>query len=145
MRIKRKFVTHQNLLAEINITPLVDVMLVLLIVFMVTSPMLISGVDINLPKTSTNPISGQDEPLTISVDKHGKIFLVDTEIKLEKLVAKLELIVQQKSDTQIFIRGDNDVDYGNVMQVISEITKAGFHKIVLVTQIADKPTITHKK
>jgi biopolymer transport protein TolR len=122
-------------ISDINVTPLVDVMLVLLIIFMVTSPMLVSGIYVDLPKTSSAPLTGKDEPLTITVDKDGAVYLHDNEIKEDELVDKLVAITDEKYDTRIFIRGDKAIDYGQVMKIIGLITTAGFKKISLVTEL----------
>lgn len=124
--------------SDINVTPLVDVMLVLLIIFMVTSPMLVSGINVDLPKTSSSPISGKDEPLAITVDKSGDIYIHDHAIKEDELVDKLVAITQEKYDTRIFVRGDKAIDYGQVMRVVGLISTAGFKKISLVTEIENK-------
>ena len=122
-------------ISDINVTPLVDVMLVLLIVFMVTSPMLVSGINIDLPKTSANPFTGKDEPLTITVDKEGTVYLHDHKIKESEFVDKLVAITEEKYDTRIFVRGDKAIDYGQVMKIVGLISTAGFKKISLVTEL----------
>jgi len=124
----------RKLLTEINITPFVDVMLVLLIIFMVTAPMMISGVNVDLPETNASQITADDEPLTITVDKDGKIYLQDTEIELAAIVPKLEAVTKEKKDTKIFIRGDSKANYGQVAIVMANISEAGFTKISLITQ-----------
>lgn len=124
-------------LAEINVTPLVDVMLVLLIVFMVTAPLLTVGVPIELPETEAKQLSGDKEPLTISVSSDGKIFLQDTEIAIDEVVPKLEAIAEGGYNERIFVRGDRNVNYGQVMRVMGRISGAGFQRIGLVTEIED--------
>jgi biopolymer transport protein TolR len=119
--------------SEINITPMVDVMLVLLIIFMVAAPMMTSGVTVDLPKTSSAPVAGQDEPLSVSITEDGKIYINKTLVQLDKLQEKLKAITGQKNDTRIFVRGDKSVDYGKIMQVVSEINAAGFNKVALIT------------
>jgi biopolymer transport protein TolR len=123
------------LMNEINVTPLVDVMLVLLIIFMVTSPMLVSGINVDLPKTESTPVSGQDEPLTISIDKKGNTYIMETKIQKNDLTEKLKAITKEKLDTRIFVRGDKGVLYGDIMDVVSSINAAGFSKVALITQI----------
>jgi len=118
---------------EINVTPMVDVMLVLLIIFMVAAPMLTSGVQVDLPEAKSQPLQGQDEPLTVSIKKDGKIFVQDTEVTLEELGAKLKAIVGEKHDTRIFVRGDGAVDYGRIMSAVGEINAAGLTKVALLT------------
>lgn len=127
---------HYHPMAEINVTPMVDIMLVLLIIFMVTSPMLVAGVTVDLPETSAAAVSGQDEPLSISVDANGNIYLQDTKVKQSELVAKLTAITGQKRDARIFVRGDKAIDYGKVMAVVGAINAAGFTKVALITEIA---------
>ena len=114
-------------------TPLVDVMLVLLIVFMVAAPLMTVGVPIELPQTKAKPLQGDTEPITVSVDKEGKVFLQETEIDPATLVAKLEAIAQNGYDERIFVRGDTSVDYGTVMKVMGALNAAGYKKIGLVT------------
>jgi biopolymer transport protein TolR len=120
-------------LSEINVTPLVDVMLVLLIVFMVTAPLLTTGVSVDLPQAESSPLPGQDEPLSISVDAQKRIFLQDSEIDLAALPVRLEAVTQRNKEARIFVRGDKGVDYGTVMAVVSAINRAGFAKVALLT------------
>ena len=125
-------------MSEINVTPLVDVMLVLLIVFMVTAPLLTVGVPVDLPKTAANRVLGQDEPLVISVNKTGGLFLQDTEIKLDQLVPRLTAITQNRKGARIFLRGDKNIAYGQVMSVMGALNKAGFNRVALITQMPRK-------
>jgi len=125
-------------MAEINVTPFVDVMLVLLIVFMVAAPLLTVGVPIDLPETSAKPLQGDKEPLTISVDGSGQIFLQDTKIEFDEVVPKLLAIAQSGYNERIFVRGDKTVDYQAVMKVMGAIYKAGFRRIGLVTETEEK-------
>lgn len=124
-------------MAEINVTPMVDVMLVLLVIFMVTAPLLTAGVQVDLPKTEANPIKGDDQPISISVDAHGNVWIQETQISLDDLVPKLQAIIGQKADTRIFLRGDKGIDYGKVMEVMGILGAAGFNKIALVTEMKD--------
>ena len=124
-----------KLMSEINVTPLVDVMLVLLIIFMITSPMLVAGVNVDLPQTSAAPLAGQDEPLTVSIDKKGIVYILETPVERAELAAKLSAIAKAKMDTRIFVRGDKSVSYGDIVDVVSEITMAGFTKVALITQV----------
>lgn len=119
--------------SEINITPMVDVMLVLLIIFMVAAPMMTSGVTVDLPQANSAPVAGQDEPLSISVTASGKIYIQKTLVPIKELQAKLIAIAGQKKDTRIFVRGDKNIDYGKMMQVVGEINAAGFGKVALIT------------
>jgi len=126
-------------MAEINVTPFVDVMLVLLIIFMVTAPLLTVGVPIDLPKTQANELQGDKEPLTISVTRAGDVFLQETKIPLNEIVPKLVAITNSGYEERIFVRGDSGTDYGTVMKVMGTISAAGFRRIALVTQVEDKP------
>ncbi|MDT7953519.1 MAG: protein TolR [Acetobacteraceae bacterium] len=126
-------------LAEINVTPLVDVMLVLLIVFMVAAPLMTSGVNIDLPKASANPVSQDSEPLTVSVNAEGKIYLQDTELPLSDLATKLAAIADNKMDRRIFVRGDKALSYGRIMEVMATITQGGFTKVALLAEQAGGP------
>ncbi len=120
-------------MSEINVTPFVDVMLVLLIVFMVTAPLLTVGVPLDLPETKSTTVQGNDEPLVISVDREGRVFLEDLEIGLDNLVEKLRAVTGEKADQRIFVRGDRDVNYGRVLQVMGEIHDAGFTRVAMVS------------
>jgi biopolymer transport protein TolR len=122
-------------MAEINVTPFVDVMLVLLIVFMVAAPLLTVGVPIDLPETQAPPLQGDKEPLTISVDTDGNVFVQDTQIEVDELVTKLLAISENGYEERIFVRGDQSVDYGTVMRVMGTISAAGFRRIGLVTDL----------
>jgi biopolymer transport protein TolR len=126
-------------MSEINVTPMVDVMLVLLIIFMVTAPLLTVGVPIELPKTEAKQLEGDKEPLTISVDPEGKVFLQDSELKLEEIVPKLTAIAKNGYDERIFVRGDRRVNYGVVMRVMGTISAAGFRRIALISDLEQKP------
>ena len=122
-------------MSEINVTPFVDVMLVLLIVFMVTAPLLTVGVPIDLPKTSAANLEGNEEPLTVSINAKGEIFLQETPVKLAELVARLLAIAENQTARRIFVRGDRLVDYGAVMAVMGSLNSAGFNKVALVTEV----------
>ena len=121
-------------MAEINVTPFVDVMLVLLIVFMVTAPLLTVGVPVDLPQTRARALNQDTEPLAVSVDREGQVFLQDTPIGLDELVPKLQAIAENGYDQRIFVRGDEAVGYGKVMEVMGLLNAAGFTRIGLVTQ-----------
>ena len=124
-------------MGEINVTPFVDVMLVLLIVFMVTAPMLTVGVSVDLPKAASSPMPGQDEPLSVSIDATGAIFLQETAIELDQLAPRLVAITGQNAEARIFVRGDRAIDYGRVMAVIGTLNQAGFTKVALLTEQPD--------
>ncbi|RAU20491.1 protein TolR [Paramagnetospirillum kuznetsovii] len=121
--------------AEINVTPMVDVMLVLLVIFMVTAPLLTAGVQVDLPKTSAAPLKGDDQPLSVTIDAHGKIWIQETEVELDQLAPRLQAITAQKPDTRIFVRGDKGIDYGRVMEVMGTLGASGFPKVALVTEV----------
>jgi biopolymer transport protein TolR len=121
-------------LAEINVTPLVDVMLVLLIIFMVTAPLMTSGVSVDLPKTNAQQINSDSQPLTVSINAGGDIFLQDQAVDLPDLVAKLQAIAQNNPERRIFVRGDKDLAYGRIMQVMGTITQGGFTKVALLAE-----------
>ena len=122
-------------MSEINVTPMVDVMLVLLVIFMVTAPLLTVGVQVDLPKTKASLIPGADEPLTISVNAEGTIFLQETELELAALAPRLAAITGNNPDVRIFVRGDKAISYGRVMEVMGTINAAGFRKVALVAQM----------
>jgi biopolymer transport protein TolR len=123
-------------MSEINVTPMVDVMLVLLVIFMVTAPLLTSGVPVDLPKTNSGQLKGDDQPLSVSVDKQGRIFLQDTEVQLDELAPRLKAITAAKPDTRIFVKGDSGINYGRVMEVMGQLGAAGFPHVALLTQPA---------
>ncbi|MBT5648475.1 MAG: protein TolR [Rhodospirillaceae bacterium] len=122
-------------MSEINVTPMVDVMLVLLVVFMVSAPLMTVGVPVDLPKTDASQMVGQDEPLVVSVNEKGEVFLQETKITLEQLVPRLVAITQNKKDTRIFVRGDKAIAYGQVMEVMGTVNLAGFTRVALLTQL----------
>ena len=125
-------------MSQINVTPMVDVMLVLLIIFMISAPLLTVGVPIDLPQTQASSLDQADkEPLAVSVNTKGQIFLQNSEIPLEELVPKLQAIAQARggSDERIYVRGDRTVDYGTVMRVMGRLSAAGFRKVALVTEV----------
>lgn len=120
-------------MAEINVTPMVDVMLVLLIIFMVAAPLLTVGVPIDLPETQAKPMNAETQPITVSVNQAGEIHLQETVIPLEEVVPKLEAIAKTGYEERIFIRGDKAADYGTVMKVMARISAAGYKNLGLVT------------
>ena len=128
---------RRGVMSEINVTPMVDVMLVLLIIFMVSAPLLTIGVPIDLPQSQAKALDQDREPLTVSVNGKGQVFLQNSEIKVEDLVAKLEAITQARGgmDERIYVRGDRKVDYGTVMRVMGRLSAAGFHRVALVTEV----------
>ena len=124
-------------MAEINVTPMVDVMLVLLIIFMVSAPLLTVGVPIDLPQTQAKSLDQDKEPLAVSVNAKGQVFLQNTEIQIDELVPKLKAITEARGgiDERIYVRGDKKVDYGTVMQVMGRLSAAGFRRVALVTEV----------
>jgi biopolymer transport protein TolR len=121
--------------AEINVTPMVDVMLVLLIIFMISAPLLTVGVPIDLPQSQAKSLDQEREPLTLSVNDKGQVFLQNTEIKIEELVDKLKAVAKQGTEERIYVRGDKKVDYGTVMRVMGRLQAAGYRKVALVTEV----------
>ncbi|EKN00974.1 MULTISPECIES: protein TolR [Acidocella] len=121
-------------MAEINVTPLVDVMLVLLIIFMVTAPMITSSVQVNLPQANAKPANADSKPITVTVDDKGKVYLNNSEIPLNNLVSTLQEASKNNADQRIFIRGDKQVDYGTMLQVMADIVQGGFTKVSLLAQ-----------
>ncbi|MDQ6437012.1 protein TolR [Mesorhizobium sp. LHD-90] len=124
---------HHGLMSEINVTPFVDVMLVLLIIFMVAAPLLTVGVPIDLPETQAKAMNADTQPITISVNQAGEIHLQETVIPIDEVVPKLQAIAKTGYEERIFIRGDKTADYGTVMKVMAEISAAGFKNIGLVS------------
>ena len=125
-------------MSEINVTPMVDVMLVLLIIFMVSAPLLTVGVPIDLPQSQASSLDQADkQPLAISVNVKGQVFLQDSEIKIEELVPKLKAITEARggNEERIYVRGDRSVDYGTVMKVMGRLSAAGFRRVALVTEV----------
>jgi biopolymer transport protein TolR len=125
-------------MAEINVTPLVDVMLVLLIIFMVAAPLMTVGVPVDLPKTTAQPLNQESEPLTITVNTEGKIFLQETELPLDGLVPRLQAIMREQPqgapERRICVRGDKAISYGRVMEVMGTIAGAGFTRVALLAE-----------
>lgn len=135
---RRRGRNRRQPMSEINVTPFVDVMLVLLIIFMVAAPLLTVGVPVELPKTAANELQGDKEPLTITVNTDGKVYLQETEIEVAEIVAKLLAIADGGYEERIYVRGDARVNYGTVMDVMGTISAAGFKSIGLVTQRKDE-------
>jgi biopolymer transport protein TolR len=133
---------RRTVMSEINVTPMVDVMLVLLIIFMVSAPLLTVGVPIDLPSTKAKSLEQDKTPLTISVDVKDKIYLQNAEIDVDKLVPKLEAIAKARggTDARIYVRGDRHVDYGTMMKVMGRLSAAGFHRVALVTEFEQNST-----
>ena len=126
--------SRRKIINEINVMPLIDIMLVLLVVFMVTAPMLITGVDVNLPTANSKALGGSDEPLVISINKEGSVYIMQSKIERRDLTSKLRAITHEKYDTRIFIRADAALSYGDIMSIMTQISNAGFSQVGLVSQ-----------
>jgi len=128
---------RHGVMSEINVTPMVDVMLVLLIIFMVSAPLLTVGVPIDLPQTQARSLDQDKEPLTLSVNDKGQIFLQNSEIAVDELVPKLKAVTEARGGMaeRIFVRGDRRVDYGTVMKIMGRLSSAGFSRVALVTEV----------
>jgi biopolymer transport protein TolR len=128
---------RRPVMSEINVTPFVDVMLVLLIIFMISAPLLTVGVPLDLPQSQAKSLDQDREPLTVSVNLKGQVFLQNSEITVEELVAKLNAVTQARGglDERIYVRGDQKVDYGTVMRVMGRLSQAGYRRVALVTEV----------
>ena len=120
--------------SEINVTPFVDVMLVLLIIFMVTAPLLTVGVQVDLPESNADSLQSDNEPLELTISKDGNIYIQETEINIRELIPKLIAITDNRLDTKIYVRGDEVINYGKVMRVLGELSGSGFSKVALITK-----------
>jgi biopolymer transport protein TolR len=127
---------RQRVMSEINVTPMVDVMLVLLIIFMVSAPLLTVGVPIDLPQSQAKSLDQDKEPLTLSVNDKGQVFLQNAEIAVEDMIPKLQAVAQARggNEARVYVRGDRRVDYGTMMRVMGRLSSAGFHRVALVTE-----------
>ena len=121
-------------ISEIKVTPFVDVMLVLLIIFMVTAPLLTVGVQVDLPESNADSLQADNEPLELTISKDGSIFIQETEINIKELIPKLIAITDNRLDTKIYVRGDEIINYGKVMRVLGELSGSGFSKVALITK-----------
>ena len=130
---KRRRAKRHVPVSEINVTPFVDVMLVLLIIFMVAAPLLTVGVPIDLPETQAKSLQPETEPITISINQEGKVFIQESEISADDILAQLEAIAKNGYEERIYVRGDRAADYGTVMRIMARISSAGYKKIGLVT------------
>ena len=128
---------RHGIMSEINVTPMVDVMLVLLIIFMISAPLLTVGVPIDLPQSQAKSLDQDKQPLTVSVNLQGEVFLQDTKIPVDELVPKLRAVTESRGgmDERIYVRGDRKVDYGTVMKVMGRLSSAGFRRVALVTEV----------
>jgi biopolymer transport protein TolR len=127
--------SRRPVMSEINVTPFVDVILVLLIVFMVAAPLLTVGVPIDLPESQAKSIEQDREPLTLTVNSKGQVFLQETEIAIDEIVPRLEAMAKAGTEERIYVRGDRSVDYGTVMRVMGRLSAAGYRRVALVTEV----------
>ena len=121
-------------ISEINVTPFVDVMLVLLIIFMVTAPLLTVGVQVDLPESSADSLSEDQEPLTLSINSKGEVFIQEYQVEFEKIVPKILAISNNRTDTRIYVRGDRSINYGRVLEIMGMLSGAGFSKLALISE-----------
>jgi len=121
-------------ISEINVTPFVDVMLVLLIIFMVTAPLLTVGVQVDLPETSADTLPEETEPLTLTINAKGEIFIQETKVEFEKIIAKIMAVSNNRTDTRIFVRGDKNINYGRVLEIMGMLSGSGFTKVALISE-----------
>ena len=119
---------------DINVTPFVDVMLVLLIIFMVTAPLLTVGVQVDLPESAADSLPDDQEPLTISVNSKGEIFIQEHQVSFNKIIPKLLAIAKNRTDTRIYVRGDKNINYGRILEVMGRLSGAGFSKVALISE-----------
>lgn len=137
-RRQRRWHRRYQPLPFASITPMVDVMLVLLLIFMITAPLLTVGVEVDLPRTQASALTKPDEPLTVSITADRTVFIQEAEIPVAEVVAKLRAVSENNPDIRIFIRGDKAVDYGTVMEVMGRINDAGFRKVALITDLPER-------
>jgi len=126
-----------QMMSDINVTPLVDVMLVLLIIFMVTAPMMMQGVDVSLPEATAEPLESEKEHLIVTIDTKNQVFINDFQVTVDGLREKLEKILEGRSDREVFLKADKDISYGTVVQVMAAIKGAGVEKLGMVTEPSD--------
>ena len=124
----------KNPISEINVTPFVDVMLVLLIVFMVTAPLLTVGVQVDLPESSADSLPEEQEPLTLSINSKGEIYIQEHQVTYKKMIPKLLAIAKNRTDTRIYVRGDKNINYGRVLEIMGTLSGAGFSKVALISE-----------
>ena len=121
-------------ISEINVTPFVDVMLVLLIIFMVTAPLLTVGIQVDLPESSADSLPEEQEPLTLTINSKGEIFIQESQVSSEKIIPKLLAIAKNRTDTRIYVRGDKNINYGRVLEIMGTLSGAGFSKVALISE-----------
>ena len=130
-KIKR---SEREPMSEINVTPFVDVMLVLLIIFMVTAPLLTVGVQVDLPETSADTLPEESEPLTLTINSKGEVFIQETKIEFDNLIKKILAVSNNRTDTRIYVRGDKTINYGRVLEVMGKLSGSGFTKVALISE-----------
>lgn len=133
MRMRRRF--RRGPMTEINVAPFVDVMLVLVVIFMIAAPLLTVGVPVDLPKAAVDPINEEKEPLIITVDAEGRVYLQESEIEQEALIPRLIAVSEANPDLRVFVRGDRQINYGRVMEVMGMVSEAGFSKVALIAEV----------
>ena len=121
-------------MSEINVTPFVDVMLVLLIIFMVTAPLLTVGVQVDLPETSADTLPEESEPLTLTINSKGEVFIQETKIEFDNVIKKILAVSNNRTDTRIYVRGDKTINYGRVLEVMGKLSGSGFTKVALISE-----------
>ena len=121
-------------MSEINVTPFVDVMLVLLIIFMVTAPLLTVGVQVDLPETSADTLPEESEPLTLTINSKGEVFIQETKIEFKNIIQKILAVSNNRTDTRIYVRGDKTINYGRVLEVMGKLSGSGFTKVALISE-----------
>ncbi len=132
---RRRRATGSGVMSDINVTPFVDVMLVLLIIFMVTAPLMSTGIKVDLPEAKAGALNGSEEPVIVTIDKEGKLFVNKQSVLLDELIERLTAVYEINNDTRIIIRGDRQVDYGAVMQAFGQLNEAGYTKVMLETVV----------
>ena len=126
--------SEEEPMSEINVTPFVDVMLVLLIIFMVTAPLLTVGVQVDLPETSADTLPEESEPLTLTINSKGEVFIQETKIEFDNLIKKILAVSNNRTDTRIYVRGDKTINYGRVLEVMGKLSGSGFTKVALISE-----------
>ena len=126
--------SYNEPISEINVTPFVDVMLVLLIIFMVTAPLLTVGVQVDLPETSADSLPEESEPLTLTINSKGEVFIQETKIEFDNLIKKILAVSNNRTDTRIYVRGDKTINYGRVLEVMGKLSGSGFTKVALISE-----------
>jgi biopolymer transport protein TolR len=144
--VKNKGHSRRTLMSDMNVTPMIDVMLVLLVIFMVTAPLLTVGVKVNLPSANAPNITGNETPIVIHIDKEGRVFIGEIEVDLATLPAKLRAITNENAtDAKIFVRGDKSLPYGVIMETMGNISNSGFKNVILVTELPKKQGLNASK